>query len=303
MNILENEIEDLLVEAIMTRNPIIVVEGVDDIPFYQLITKKLTRDFEIIAVENIKNYDEGCENVIKVISDIQEILLEKEGNEKYILGIIDRDTNFFRNKVPNIKSLFMLKYYSFETHLASITNALGLFKMVTNYQSEVGKRLENFIEKDIEEKYELLYYIGLDALKFSLEYTNFTGSRYIDKSGKIFSKNNIEIIEPIVTNHKKDLDKFAYEMGLSKSNIKEIVKGKWYLDIYSDHIYSNIKKLQEACKSNIIEQCQFCKNDKNNKCLYKVRNIISKPIITSIMGDNIDTKEVQYIIDRLEMLA
>ncbi|MEI8706271.1 hypothetical protein [Pseudoalteromonas sp. B62] len=61
MNILDLECDELLNEAIMSKTPIVLVEGVADIPVYEQLSEVNELKSEVYAIENIKGYAEGVE--------------------------------------------------------------------------------------------------------------------------------------------------------------------------------------------------------------------------------------------------
>ncbi|MCM0647251.1 DUF4435 domain-containing protein [Clostridium swellfunianum] len=301
---MESTIEELLNEAIMSEVPFIIVEGADDISFYQMLSEHIKKDTEVIAVENIYSYSEGCDNVIKAIEDIQTILNQKESNKNYLLGIVDRDSRFYRNCIPNLTSLFILKYYSYESHLANRHGLTSILPAITSVSQKMldGSVLE-FIEKDLQADYLNLFYFSLEALKFACDKNYRSVVRYKQKPGKIFAKDYVNILKENIFKKKTELDTFASEYSISMGDLRYIAKGKWLLHVYADRIYNNIKELSTACKDNKVTQCQYCKVGKHDKCLYKIKSNFQLGQIISMLLSEYDENEVKYIKERISLLA
>lgn len=76
---------ELLTISIMQECPIIVVEGIGDIPIYEKIFSTMLDEFEIYTSEQINGIEPGCrgvEKIIKIVNSgydidfIKSILLE-----------------------------------------------------------------------------------------------------------------------------------------------------------------------------------------------------------------------------------
>ena len=120
-------INNLLANAVITDRPLIVVEGKDDIQFYDTICERIDREFKITAVENINGYTEGCDKVIDLTSDIQSTLIEQPNLQRLYLGVIDKDVRDYRDTehfstINGYLNLFILNYYSYESHYITREN-------------------------------------------------------------------------------------------------------------------------------------------------------------------------------------
>ncbi|WP_066152733.1 hypothetical protein [Aliarcobacter cryaerophilus] len=117
---LKYEADELLTESIMSKTPIIIVEGIDDIQIYEDIVLSLNRDIEVYASENLlisdgKSGTNGVKTCLKKIYD------NSNGIDfsKFIMGIIDRDASYYRRDPLDIKGLFILNLYSIESHFVN----------------------------------------------------------------------------------------------------------------------------------------------------------------------------------------
>ncbi len=302
------DIDELVSTAYTTERPLILVEGADDIQIYDKISGQ---KYIIKAIETVPDYNEGNKSVIDAITYLQEKINNKPKLKKYILGIIDRDARYYRNEIPELECLFVLKYYSIESHFVTQTNLEKVLFEVTNIHSELlNKTLFDFIENDIEKTYKRLYYFSLEALKNACisSYQGIIGYER-DNDGKKVTKGRILKDDQLfkkINKKQNELNIFAGSLNLSynKDVIKSISKGKWLLYIYSHFILKKIKLLQSSCKEKKINQCQYCKIQKYDNCLYKLKNKnIQSDYVETILLNKQDEKELQYLYDRFSELG
>ncbi len=295
------DIEELLTTALIIDKPMIIVEGSDDIKVYENLVERLNREYDVYAIENINNYTEGCDEVIRAIKDLQQKINENDRNEKYILGIIDADVRLFRNSIPNLKGLLVLKYYSFESHFITRSNLKILIGEITNNGNKtISNEVLDYCESDLEQILKELYYYSLEALKNALieNYNSVIG--YSDKPGLLYSGHHWTKIKK----KKRNLDYFAKKHSLKYDlkTLKRISKGKWLVFYYSSSILNKLKTLKDACKDNKIPQCQFCKKSKHNKCLRKLNSSYNVDLIQKKLLNYYDNNELKYVNDRLLLL-
>lgn len=238
---METPLEELFNEAIMSETPLIIVEGIDDISVYEKIVNNSSIDnAQVMAIENIRDYDAGCDNIINAITYLQDMIVEKEENKKYILGIIDRDARFYRGDIPQLQGLFILKYYSYESHFVGDEGIKYILPLVTNcYDQMIDERVINVLQKDLNNKYYDLYYISLEALKNAcvVDYHGIVG--YSQKAGSVFSRDCKDLI--LRQLNKQALDSFASEKNINFSDLKSIAKGKWLIHVYAETILANLQ--------------------------------------------------------------
>jgi DNA-binding Xre family transcriptional regulator len=301
----------LFANARMTNRPLTIVEGVDDIQFYDRLSLKIQKKFKIVAIENINSYSEGCRQVLKATIDFQEKLHDEEINLRYFLAIIDKDVTDFRNQSINMPGLFTLKYYSYETHFLTAYNLSSTIKFITAVTDDLLDQ-QLIVEIDENLKSELLsqlFYFSLEALKNSIDpyYNALIGYKTIpntdDKVTVELLLNNTELIQKLELK-KSELDIFANGLQIESTyeNLKKICKGKWLLVAYSKALNKRIKSLKEDCKSQAIQQCQFCSNSTYEKCLYKTKVTYQDSQLKEIIQYKIDIVEVDYILDRMRFL-
>lgn len=301
---IESNIEELYMESIMSNSSTIIVEGHDDIPLYEKLSSDIGKNIQVIAVENIDGCNAGCDNVIRCIEEIQDLINEVDLGENYILGIIDRDARFYREEVPNLKCLFILEYYSFESHFTTEYGLKKILPIVCGISEKaIDEKLIQYLKKDLVNDFEQLFYISLEALKVACEQGYCGEYQYSQSAGYVFGKDNLSQHLPKINEKRKDLDSFAEQHDISKSDLPKIAKGKWYIHVYADSIFKNIKNLPQACKKEIINQCQYCKNGNYSNCMYKTGcNFQLGQIIRLLLGQY-DANELLYIKQRISQLV
>lgn len=297
-------INSLFSNSRLTNRALIIVEGKDDIQFYNRISSELCKTFKFRAIENIKNYTEGCDEIIKLTRDFQDKLNEEEINKKFFLSIIDNDARRFRiSDNLEMDGLFILKHYSYESHYYTIDNFKKLILDLTQTEFELlDHKVLNELDEEIKNQIvENLYLPSLESLKNAVEqdYDNLIG--YSTAAGEIL--NNSNLLRKL-KKKEKILEQFSCELGLQKNydNIKNIAKGKWILASYSKNAYQHINFLSEKCRKNEINQCQFCSIGKYEKCLYKLQLRLQEGPLIEMIRNIIDKNELAYIIQRFSEL-
>ena len=314
-------LNDLLSSAIMNNEPLIIVEGYDDVSYYNEIANQLQKRVNVKAVETIREFIDksGCEHVISAIEKIEMVIgqnLDRHIAEKYILGIIDGDAREYRNAGIISSTLFLvLKVYSVESHFD--VNEI-LIKFIKNHTYIDNKLLENnqskilsYVKQSIPENYQTLWYISLEALKTACD-ENYNQSlvRYkpdsIIRFFKLSQFENQEIMNTLMAK-RTELDEFANEKGLSIVDIKKIAKGKWLLEVYIYSIMSKIKNLSIACKEGVVKRCPYClatQTKSSEHCQYKSRiNFVENNLKSFFFQNTFRCPEVEYIYERIEQLG
>jgi hypothetical protein len=297
----------------LSERPLIIVEGKDDISFYDKISKLSQKKTKITAVENIQGYTEGCTGIEKLIVDVQEILEEEEINEKFFLAIIDADVRRYRNEDINLKGLLTLKYYSYESHFITPFVASKLIEQFSNINGElINDKLHNFLMNNFEsEALTDFFYPSLEALKNSLEndYIGLIGYGKIPNSDPektvtcdLIVKN--EALKNNILEKNEDLDVFASSLNISQTYIDllKICKGKWILEYFTDKVIEKFNNAKSACANKSISQCQYCENLDYDKCLYKPNVNLNKKSVASLILNYLDKEELKYIIERFMTL-
>lgn len=295
------DLSDTITAAMMCHEPVIVVEGLDDIKFYNNIATLNGLNIEVRAVETIDGYSEGCESVIKAMKDAQVIFNNDARLKKYAIGIIDRDARQYRGTLPSIDNLLVLKYYSYETHLITDATIKKLIEQLTKAHSTlVTDEVISFIKSEYAKQDEALYYFSLEALRKSCDDTYIADIQYGEKGGSLIGGMKAykwSKIEP----KRNELDQFANSKSLSKADIKYIAKGKWYLSSWCEFLNTISKELYRFCGTR-LPKCSFCEAGMPGKCLWRAQVGFQIATIENLLYTDsyIDMGEVQYIADYMQ---
>lgn len=297
------EADELLAEAIMSSTPIIIVEGSDDVPFYEEIVKSLDKEIEVYASENlnISNGTSGCNGVKTCLKEI------RDGSNgvnftNHILGIIDKDASIYRGDEDlDLEGLFILKYYSIESHFVNKENIKHIINRLTNTSTALldSLNLENEIFEDIKIECKELYYVSLEALKGECDSNYSSDYRYSHSIHKIINDNYEEKLSTKIT----DLDTFANSKGITNSfnNLLLIIKGKWLLEYFVLKMKDIMQNLTNTCSESKL--CQFCKAGDSTQCAFKLLFNYNKEVVKPILFKNIDISELDYIKDEISKLS
>lgn len=301
-----NDLDELLVESIITNTPLIIVEGKGDVKFYENLCAELpNKDFQVLPVEYFEGYSEGCESVIKAVSDLQDKFSERPENVQYVLGIIDRDVRGFRGELPkDLLGLFVLKYYSYETHFVSRRNLGKLVSHITNvHENNLNEQTLRYLESDLDFRYGELFVISLEALNTACnpDYVSIIG--YDAEPGRIVNSLSRSNLMDQLSAKSDELFIFAESLGVKLSDLPLIAKGKWYLHTFCDSILAKIKGIFGKCKGKEIYQCPYCLIDQPQNCLWKLNMNLGTGDLANYILNFIDVEEVDYIISELSRLG
>ncbi|HCF4144664.1 DUF4435 domain-containing protein [Pseudomonas aeruginosa] len=294
--------DELLNLAIMTKIPVVIVEGVDDVPVYERISGSSGIMCDIYASENLCRVREGCEGVIKNICDIRAIS-DDIVVENHIIGILDRDARFYRNEMPADPAIFTLNYYSIESHYV---NECSIRYLVSQFTKATSRLVTDSLVKEIYDsivtRLEFLHYVSLEALLNACDRDYKAAFGYSDTIKSIVGRGLV----PALEEKRVELDEFANRLGLTKSmeTLLKICKGKWIVEIFSDHLLELIKELPDHCAASKIPQCQSCAtgNSESKKCMYKHTSFFSADILKMQSFTNTNVVSLNYIKERLLIL-
>ncbi len=302
---MKHDIEEVLVSAIYRDKPTIIVEGKDDITIYEEILEYLDKKAEVIPVDILENYGDGCGGIIECFENVQIELNRNEINENYLLGIIDKDVRCFRGEMPDdLKGILVLQYYSIESHFVTDNHIKYLLSFITNVNKKfIDDDIIALIREKLREEYKELYYLSLEALKNACKsgYQEVLG---YDKSAGAVSSNEYKnsIMEEIM-NKRNDLDDFANSLNVDFNDIKDIAKGKWLLYTFCRCLFKITENLTYNCKNSNIKQCKYCEDEQYEKCLWKKNSFYQIDQIVNIVLNKIDINEIEYIKNEIKDLA
>lgn len=311
--ILENELQysinALLAYSIMSEEPLIIVEGMDDVEFYKKIAPDnfKVKSSDMIQKSDETRYVEGCEGVLQIILDIQTKIQKDPRIEKFFLGIIDGDYRKFKDdNINGLKCLFILKYYSFESHFVTDRSIIEFVSSVTRADiKDITKEVLEILNEGVDEIKMNLYYAGLEALKGCL-YKNYLPIVSYDKAPEALyqhSNNNKTIMDEVLAK-KEELEQFAKEMNVSKKQYLNIARGKWLLYSFAKKVYNNIEKVKTKCIEGQIEQCDYCRQGITRKCIWgKSEELTNKNYVHKMIYSNLNEPQIQYIKEQFDSLG
>lgn len=291
------EFDEILNEAIMSETPMLVVEGVDDISIYEGVCSQLGKYFEVVAVQNLKDMSEGNRGVIEFINLLLDLNYDGDlGN--YILGIIDRDARYYRAEVVNNSAIFMLKWYSMESHFITQDAIKCVIEQCTRIQPKLlTDELINMVYEKLAMNLMSLYYLSLECLKKACvkEYESLASYKM-----NVQHLRAIGVFETI-SDRKENLDEFAQQKGISNdmSGLLNICKGKWVMSEFCKSLIFELKNLKIKCFHDEITQCQFCHSGNNDLCLYGFEGSYNESQVSSIIKKNEGYTQFGYLKQRI----
>ena len=195
-------------------------------------------------------------------------------------------------------NLLVLKYYSYETHLITDVTIKRIIEQLTKIPgSLITQEVVDWLKQDFENYSKELYYFSLEALKKMLDNAYCSSMTYGLDGGAVIGGAKMyrwKLIEEKVN----DLEQFAMLHSISKSDLKYIAKGKWFLATWCDYLIKKAKDLHFMCGTQ-IPQCEYCKVGQSNKCLWRQSSSFQVVEIESLLYTQqfIDLNEVNYILE------
>lgn len=299
---LKYSLEENINTALMIKEPIVIVEGQDDVKFYNNIAEIGEISVDVQAIEMIDGYAEGCEQVCKAIDKVEELIENDERVKKYVVGIIDRDVRQYLGELPEKNNLLVLKYYSYETHLITDITIKKMLEVLTKASGEmITDEVINWLKNKFKEQSSKeIYYFSLEALKKRMDNTYESEIQYGARGGAVIGCGRQHMWAKIAPKI-DELDEFAVSQNISIEDLKYIVKGKWFLDSWCDFLIEISKKLKDLCGIN-LPKCRYCIAGIENKCLWKYSSKFQIEQIKSMLctKEFIDIEEVKYISDYIK---
>lgn len=293
--------DELLNLAIMSKVPVLIVEGVDDIPIYERLSMAIEVECDVYAAATLSKGREGCRGVL---DNIFEIRSASQGIpvERFVLGVIDRDARFYRGELDLDPAVFSLNYYSIESHYISPCSVEFLIPRFTSATRKlINPEMARVIFDSIFSEIAYLYYVSLEALKNACDRSYESEFGYSDNIKSIINRG----LHNKIMEKKTELDAFAESLNLSLSidSLLKICKGKWVGEIYSDHLYSTMIALPGNCQKEKVPQCQACRTGEPDKCLYRKTSFFSSDILMRQASHNTEAHYLGYIKDRIQLLS
>jgi predicted DNA-binding protein len=281
------------------KKPYILVEGKDDIAFYENIIESISKDYVVKPIGRYKN-SSNCTAVIEFMQELDEVL-NRDEHRKYFLGIIDGDARKHRGTLPKENSLlYILQYYSWESYFIgrevvekSIKNFLKTRSLLTDEVIEI-------VYNEHIEKY-LLDELWLCALK------RLKDGDSDEKCNQDDSINRLDRDSQFIKQLKEledDLSQFAIENQLicNHETLLEITKGKWGLNFFIKKYLQVLKKLPSLCTNGIISTCDYCEENDIQNCLYELKAHYKEEHIQADMINLTNLSSLTPIKERLKQL-
>ncbi len=311
---LKYKLNHIVVKAIMSKQAVIIVEGKDDRKIYQRMIDELKIEAVVWQVNEFKDYHAGCKSVIEAIHILQPKFEERTENIHYVLGIIDRDSRPYRPiqedeiDYKSLKGLLVLKHYSIETYFATKTNLKRMIAKMTHLlERDISEEAIRFVEQNIEDSLEGLYYISLEALRNACDigYEAVIGYKGDEKGHKVSEKKSRTYLLSQILPKQTDLDAFAKlpRIAVSIKDIKQICKGKWFLYNYIYRANYHIQQLSEKCRKGEIPRCRSCSVGNFKDCLYTLKANYKGQALYDDILEFVDWEECSDIVEKFKQLV
>ena len=293
-------IKQFIAEVVKKRKkPYILVEGKDDIAFYENLVESIERDYIVKPIGRYKD-SSNCIAVIEFMQELDEVLTREEHRE-YFLGIIDGDARKQRDDFPKENSLlYILQYYSWESYFVSQEVVAKSIKNFLKTRSLLTDEMIADIYSEYIEKYLLneLWFCALKRLKDgdSDEKCNQDASiNRLDRDSQF-----IEQLKELLD----DLSQFAIDNQLICNHeiLLEITKGKWGLNFFVKKYLQALKKLPALCKNGVIVTCDYCEENDIENCLYELKAHYKEEHIRADIINLTDLDSLTPIKNRIKKL-
>ena len=281
------------------KKPYIMVEGKDDIAFYENLVESIDKDYVVKPIGRYKD-SSNCTAIIEFMEELDEVL-NKDEHRKYFLGIIDGDARKHRGTLPKENSLlYILQYYSWESYFINQEVVEKSIKKFLKTRSLLTNEVIKIVYTEHIEKY-LLDELWLCALK------RLKDGDSDEKCNQDVSINRLDKDSNFIQQLKDledELSKFATDNNLNCNieTLLEITKGKWGLKFFVKKYLQVLKKLPNLCKDGVILTCDYCKDNDVKNCLYELKAHYKEEHIRADIINLTDLSSLNPIKDRLRQL-
>jgi len=284
------------------KKPYILVEGKDDIQFYENIVERIGRDYIVKPIGRYKETS-NCTAVIEWMEELDSVL-DNEEHRKYFLGIIDGDARQHKNNLPQENTLlYILQYYSWESYFI---NSEVVFKSIKKFlktrtllsEESIGYIYMNHIKNHLLDE---LWLFGLKRLKDNESDKHCNQNNSMNRLDK--DKQFIKALREL----EEELFIFATQKELiaNHQTLLEITKGKWALSFFVKKYLQVLKKLPDLCRKHdiaIIKTCDYCEQQDFDNCLYELRANYREEHIMADIINMMDLTSLTPIKERLQQL-
>lgn len=296
------DLDEIFSQAIMTKKPFVIVEGVDDISVYDGIVNDGCKIAEVVAVETIEGYAKGCESVVSAVDFLQDLEVVRYDPRDYVLGIIDKDVRDYRGELPVNDLLLILEAYSIESHFVNSEVVERLLRVCTKGTPDLyTKDLQDDLLSKCIDSMDILYLASLDALRGSLERDYDSDFGYCQKYGRLKDQSLVERL----INKREELTEFSLRHSLDHNldTLKKISKGKWLLSVFCEELEKKMRDLPSTCGEGPVIKCQMCANEVENSCLYRFSEGFTHKVMREIARKQHSVSELSYIRGKVATLA
>ena len=296
-------LHDGIKKSVMTKKPLLVVEGKDDLSIYKELASEVNSKIDVKPIAYFKSCSPGCAEIERKVRELNGIYPTNHSVYDSFLGIVDRDAKEFRNDISELDGIFYLETYSFENSFVTETTLQNAVKQLTSITTdELNEELNESLLGSINNSLLEFYYITLEALKnaVDIDYDGLVGF----SGGYEEALYNPNIKNPLI-DRRPSLDQFAENNGIECGCILSFgrfCKGKWHLQYFLNEIKKHAVDLHRHC-GGALSQCTYCEINENDSCLYKVKGNIDVSHMTTFMKNDLSNARLSYVKLRLGSLA
>jgi hypothetical protein len=285
--------------AIMSEEPVLIVEGSTDITVYRRIALKTSKRFSVKPVELVRGYGEGCSEVMRLVSDLEASEVSAANISGNLIGVIDRDVREYRRELPTSENVVVLKYYSIESHFVFSNAIIPCLRIsIPNVRQELIPVLRDLLFSRFAESVHTLRLASLDALRGSLDPTYSSDFKYSDGFGRLKD----QVLLTKLDGKRTGLITFLGQIGLDESliSMKMFVKGKVLLDALTSTIASSLRDLHNDCGCGTVLQCGYCAAGKAQKCELRTSALLNEKALKAVIISEFPEDELSYLVDLLD---
>lgn len=282
--------------AIMSGQPVLVVEGITDLNVYRRVAASTGKDIIVKPVELIRGYGEGCSEVVRLIGDLEASNVTAESISGNLIGIIDKDVREQRGEIPEGDNIIVLNLYSIESHFVVAEAIAPCLRLAIPHLSDnVSPALQGLLFSRFCASLDTLRLASLDALRGAIDSTYSADFGYSESFDRLKDQNLVARIKE----KEADLISFSNQRGIDQSlpAMKLIVKGKVLLDALASSIFSDLKRLNEYCGKFSIPSCGYCQGGITEKCELRIGSTINVKILKSSILSEFPEAEFAYLIE------
>lgn len=310
------QIEEALTAAIMTNTPLILVEGIDDIPIYEAVAKAAgLRSYQVKKADLFDcSPAGGCDGVLACVQILQNKWQERNDIGLYFIAFIDADLQPFKEKwgeIKSLKGLFVLDWYAIEAYFIAPYYIQRLLCYLTRLPEDSTQLIAAFeqINQHWQHLQEDLFLFALDALQKELQ----PNPTSISKSSAQINSNQYPIVVENLKNRRVELVNFGHSQNLNFSKeqiIKRCLRSKDLIIFWIKALFCAKEQRISSCNTNGLPVCENCQTTQNyTNCYYqhKYTNITDRELKRYLMEGGRDdikicTESFSSLIEALSML-